>query len=350
MMQAYRGVALKSAWLIALCCASCDSLRAAPTEQTTLPAPQTAAKPSITDRVQSDLTWAAIRFERTKPARSRWLARKNAVIARSEETARRYAAQLATGNFLAPALRRSCFSDVECYLVLEIDKLGDDFSGPADFRAAARKARYAFDAFRLALYLAERQTAYSRDQGAELEQLLRKRFSAAILMDQAYRLATAGALANSTFDRPAPPPPDLTAKERILFDILLRAQLMIEDDRNGKILEWMLDTRGWPAGDRSLSTDSWLIAQHSANPLLQLKALTLIREAIEQSPAEVEHYEFLADRLQLRLQGTQTYGTQFECVAHELRVAPFGNGTDLMGRRPSTSRASQDPPPQPARC
>lgn len=85
---------------------------------------------------------------------------------------------------------------------------------------------------------------------------------------------------------------------------------------------------GWP-GETLVGVDgahaTWLLAQH-AGPGYQERWLGLLREAVERGDAQVRDLAYLEDRVHLRQQQPQRYGTQWIATSGgDLRLFPLAD-------------------------
>ncbi|MFF1690605.1 DUF6624 domain-containing protein [Streptomyces sp. NPDC058254] len=89
--------------------------------------------------------------------------------------------------------------------------------------------------------------------------------------------------------------------------------LRIVDEANTRALARILETYGWPGitlVGQEAATAAWLIAQHA--PLeLQLRALPLLAEAAAHGQAPAWHVAYLSDRILMRQDQPQVYGSQY---------------------------------------
>lgn len=85
------------------------------------------------------------------------------------------------------------------------------------------------------------------------------------------------------------------------------------DADNTAALQRIIDEHGWPGtslvGEQAANA-AWLIAQHAA-PDFQLRALDLIRNAVEHGEATKMQLAYLTDRCLMHQEQPQLYGTQY---------------------------------------
>nr|WSX21134.1 hypothetical protein OG690_15730 [Streptomyces tubercidicus] len=85
------------------------------------------------------------------------------------------------------------------------------------------------------------------------------------------------------------------------------------DADNTAALQRIIDEHGWPGhslvGEQAANA-AWLIAQH-ADLEFQLRALVLLRDAVDRDEATPTQLAYLTDRCLLHQQLPQLYGTQY---------------------------------------
>lgn len=96
------------------------------------------------------------------------------------------------------------------------------------------------------------------------------------------------------------------------------------DADNTTWLVSVLDERGWP--DQTVvgvdgADAAWLLAQHAdADPAFQRRCLDHLTDAVARGAARIRHLAYLTDRVLLKEEGHQLYGTQ--CTTVEGRYVP----------------------------
>lgn len=135
--------------------------------------------------------------------------------------------------------------------------------------------------------------------------------------------------------------------------------------RNGARLNAILDRCGWP-GRSLVGADgahaAWLIAQHAiGEPLLQRRALQLLRSAAAQGEAALLEVAMLEDRIRVAEGRPQRYGTQYdwdrsgvmspmpiespEHVDERRRAVGLGPlAEDMRRRREHVAQSNEKPP------
>ncbi|WP_329148312.1 hypothetical protein OIU91_19905 [Streptomyces sp. NBC_01456] len=85
------------------------------------------------------------------------------------------------------------------------------------------------------------------------------------------------------------------------------------DTDNTAALQRIIDKHGWPGlslvGQQAANA-AWLITQHAGLDF-QLRALDLIRDAVEHGEAASQHLAILTDRVLIQQEQPQLYGTQY---------------------------------------
>ncbi|WP_431044020.1 DUF6624 domain-containing protein [Streptomyces sp. P1-3] len=85
------------------------------------------------------------------------------------------------------------------------------------------------------------------------------------------------------------------------------------DADNTQALQRIINDYGWPGhslvGEEAANA-AWLIAQH-AELDFQLRALDLLRDAVDRGEATTTHLAYLTDRCLMRQDRPQLYGTQY---------------------------------------
>jgi hypothetical protein len=291
------------------------------------------------DLLTSDFAWFRGRFEDSQE----WSSLLAEARARARESAQAVTSALRREGLAQASLEPSCFQDSRCFLILELDRAAPEFADWNAFSATLAEARPVFLAMRTALSLARRRIVTMGVRANSVSQALEWNLVTAAIVDQLSRdlvmaWSPGAAAAND------PLRGQLSPSARRLLVILLSAQILEEDGRNSRVLEAVLADEGWTSlMARGRLTEAFLIAQHSANPPLQLSFLRRLAEAQTEGEAS-EEYKMLADRLESRISGTQTYGTQMRCSGGTLVMIPLGGGTDILGRRRTLT-----PEPQPSR-
>ncbi len=110
------------------------------------------------------------------------------------------------------------------------------------------------------------------------------------------------------------------------------------DKKHAQRLEDIVEEHGrWPGNELvgpKAADAAWLLAQHSDHdPKLQKHFLEHLREAVEDDRAPKRHLAYLVDRVRVKADEPQLYGTQFDIVDGELELKPVEAPEDLDERR-----------------
>lgn len=93
------------------------------------------------------------------------------------------------------------------------------------------------------------------------------------------------------------------------------------DRANRAWLAGVIGSDGWPGASRvgaDAARVAWLLAQHAdEDPAFQRRCLDLLTEAVGRGEATARELAYLTDRVLLKEQGRQVYGTQMALVAGE---------------------------------
>ncbi|MEM7690664.1 MAG: DUF6624 domain-containing protein [Pseudomonadota bacterium] len=121
--------------------------------------------------------------------------------------------------------------------------------------------------------------------------------------------------------------PQLSDDAKAVFIVLVMAETRRADYENTGWLKKRIEETGWPSisqvGKRG-SQDAWLLAQHAdADPVFQLEALRLMEPLVEEGEVSKPNYAYLYDRIMLKLNGKQRYGTQVQCVDGKFAPQPL---------------------------
>jgi len=93
---------------------------------------------------------------------------------------------------------------------------------------------------------------------------------------------------------------------------------------------------GWP--DEILvgpdgSNAAWLIVQHSPDLMFQKKCLLLLEMAVKEKKCSPKHYAYLYDRVAIRENRPQLFGTQFTLINEKCIPFPIENKVHVDERR-----------------
>jgi|GEM_PF-6214244 len=130
---------------------------------------------------------------------------------------------------------------------------------------------------------------------------------------------------------------NLSPDQKRVLGLLITHQLMQRvDNDNLELFEKLFAKIGWPAAGlgHKPSLGSFLIVQHSdAHPAFQIQVMRALAKQDKDSGGR--YLPLLADRVQLKLHGTQTYGSQFHCVEGHMEPYPVTDPAGLDARRAS---------------
>lgn len=101
-----------------------------------------------------------------------------------------------------------------------------------------------------------------------------------------------------------------------------------EDRKNTEYLKKLVAEQGWPTISRvgeQASAKAWLLIQHADHdPAFQLMALRLMQPLVVKGEVSKRNYAYLYDRVMLKLNGKQRFGTQFSgCEGDEYKLRPL---------------------------
>ena len=143
---------------------------------------------------------------------------------------------------------------------------------------------------------------------------LRTALEARATVEQTLRTGLDWATGASVTDRPTR---SLTAQQRGILAAQIAIAMQARDHANTRWLKAVVAAGGWPKRSKvgeGAAKSAWLLAQHAdADPAFQLQALKLIEPLIATGEANRKDYAFLKDRVTLKIDGKQRYGTQLIC-------------------------------------
>jgi hypothetical protein len=124
------------------------------------------------------------------------------------------------------------------------------------------------------------------------------------------------------------------------FKAYIRNAVGREDERNTEFLKKLVADKGWPTisnvGPRA-SSNAWLLVQHADHdPVFQLKALRLMEPLAARGEVSKRNYAYLYDRIMLKLNGKQRFGTQFGgCDGSAYKLRPLEDEANVEVLRKS---------------
>lgn len=213
-----------------------------------------------------------------------------------------------------------------CRQVVSAALFKDRFATYEDLHTASVEARLVFATLVESIRQADLRAAPSKPTFAEKlrlrtvgEQLLRISFDWGRVSNGDLRL------------------PQLSEDAKVVFNALVIAETRRTDNENTSWLKDRVEESGWPTISKvgkDASFDAWLLAQHAdADPAFQLKALRLMEPLVEAGEVSKRNYAYLYDRIMLKLNGKQRYGTQVECVDGKLAPQALEEPEQLDGLR-----------------
>jgi hypothetical protein len=171
-----------------------------------------------------------------------------------------------------------------------------------EFHAKEPKAREIFSIYEFGAKTARLHGAYEPNWGIdESWDLLRSS-----AMEQAYRIGS------DWQTDPDAPPVDVALLPYL--KAYMGNAIQIADRKNTLMLRGIVETKGWPSismvGQRA-SFNAWLLVQHADHdPAFQLRALRLMEPLVAKGDVSKRNYAYLYDRVMLKLNGKQRFGTQ----------------------------------------
>jgi hypothetical protein len=111
-----------------------------------------------------------------------------------------------------------------------------------------------------------------------------------------------------------------------------------QDKENTKFLKELVAKKGWPAISvvgKKAAGRAWLLVQHADHdPAFQLTALRLMEPLVVKGEVSKPDYAYLYDRIMLKLNGKQRFGTQFGgCDGEEYKLRPLEDEKQLAKLR-----------------
>lgn len=117
----------------------------------------------------------------------------------------------------------------------------------------------------------------------------------------------------------------------------MREMVALDSVHTGRLRE-IIETYGWP-GSSDVGEDgasaAWLILQHSPDTAFQSSMLPLMEEAAERGEASRRSLALLIDRVLIRQDLPQRYGTQFRFVDGGIEFHPIEDPESVDERRAS---------------
>ncbi|MDA7788062.1 hypothetical protein N8940_02390, partial [Sphingomonadaceae bacterium] len=182
----------------------------------------------------------------------------------------------------------------------------DDFESYAALDESLRQARPILDALVATAEVAK--DAFGARSSDLADDLLHRPMT-----DQMYRYAFRWGAPDSA-ERGVP---EMEEGQRIAFTAMLSDLLRKTDADNTEWLKEVIAEHGWPTISlvgEDASSRAWLLAQHADHdPAFQVQVLRLIEPLVAEGEVSKRNYEYLYDRVMLKVAGTQRYATQVTC-------------------------------------
>jgi hypothetical protein len=195
-----------------------------------------------------------------------------------------------------------------------------------EFRDKEARARQVFSIYEFGAIAAQEKMVYEPNWGTEEAQNILK----ATVMEQVYRNGLGWTSRGKN--------PKIEANLEPYLNAHLGNAMMKADMKNTDMLKEMVANKGWPSipivGEFA-SSRAWLLVQHADHdPAFQLKALRLMQPLAVKGEVSKADYAYLYDRIMLKLNGKQRFGTQFGgCEGAEYKARPLENKKQLDASR-----------------
>ncbi|MEN4999110.1 DUF6624 domain-containing protein [Luteimonas sp. TWI1415] len=277
--------------------------------------------PPLLDRLPAEdapldltrLDWVQPRFSPDPAERARWRALLDwAEAARRARTAA-LRDTLRTRGIDAASLPEACYGDRRCGLIVDAEATAATFDDWPAFDAAAKAAWPYVLGLRRAVEIASQVQASPPD--GEALRTVAAELQRRALNDQILRYALDGVPG-----RDAGPGDPLYATYALALGDDVRR---LDADNAAYAAQLMARHDGWPAPTalpEQAQAQLWLLVQHAdQRPDLQYQTLRAMQRRHVGTPLTTR-YGFLYDRVMLKLDGSQRYGTQVTCI--EGRRAP----------------------------
>ena len=186
----------------------------------------------------------------------------------------------------------------------------------AEFQAKSTRTKEIFSIYEFGAKTAQLHGPYEPNWGIEESWWLLR----SAVMEQAYRIGSDWQTE--------------TSAPLIEPDLLpyLKAHMVnaanVADRKNTHMLKKIVEDKGWPSipvvGERASFT-AWLLVQHAdSDPAFQLQALRLMEPLAAKGEVSKRNYAYLYDRVMLKLNGKQRFGTQIGgCDGDDYALLPL---------------------------
>jgi hypothetical protein len=191
-----------------------------------------------------------------------------------------------------------------------------DYRRPyAEFEAAMREAKPIADTYIAAARLAQERAITNADSPGDV-------LTSQTTSEQMLRLALGWGR------EPLAEVPQLSPDGLTMLRSLLMAAGSRADAANTAWLKERVAEDGWPkiskVGEKGASA-AWLLTQHAdRDPVFQLRALRLMEPLLAEGEVSKRNYAYLYDRIMLKLDGKQRYGSQWGgCEGGKRQLQPL---------------------------
>jgi len=213
---------------------------------------------------------------------------------------------LARAGASASGIRPQPFGDRLCGEVVHATSAASPFEQWGPFAQALRQAQPLVRSFLLGIRLQE-QAAADFPSPAPADALRRR-----AVADSTLRAASDWGAGDASAS--APP---VDAATRAVIGALLDVELVRRDSDNLAWLRAFVAEHGWPrigAVGKAAAEAAWLLVQHAdADPAFQLRALRMMEPLAGRGEVERDKLALLWDRVHLKTEGVQRFGTQTRC-------------------------------------
>lgn len=268
------------------------------------------------ESIPPSIAWAA----QSVDAPAEWAVRVAAQKQRRTALTRSKTLELRAVVPSAKELEPDCFEDIACIIVLGLAEEGPKASSSADFR----KDLEAATALSRILLVGADTAAGPLDKKAPdtPDKIL-------------VRLGVRGQILRNVLLLVDYEPRATTENVRAYLKIALRAEIRRGDAEATTFVKERLAQTGWPlSDDPQARRAAWLIVQHSDNdPAFQALALKRLAGQLGDGTVNPHDFAYLYDRVHLRAEGRQRYGTQMVCKAGAMEPAPLDDTSLLETRR-----------------
>lgn len=124
---------------------------------------------------------------------------------------------------------------------------------------------------------------------------------------------------------------DMNENEKIMFE-----KIKSIDDKNTNRLKEIVEKYGWPGYSlvgKEGANAAWLILQHSGGLEFQKYCLKFIKDAMDKGEVSKSNYAYLIDRILIREEKKQLYGTQFQIKGNKMVPFPIEDEDNVNERR-----------------